>query len=144
MIPFALMAFAAGLLIGLSRQLNGRLSLSTSAMEASFWNHIVGAIFLTIAALALGGLFDGDLENIPLWAYLGGPIGVVFIAASSWLITRIGAVSTTMLIIAGQMIFGILFDILRDVPGNLSIRILGTALILGGMWLLHRPATAKP
>ena len=55
MIPFALMAFAAGLLIGLSRQLNGRLSLSTSAMESPFWNHIVGAIFLTLAAIALGG-----------------------------------------------------------------------------------------
>lgn len=144
MIAFALMAFAAGLLIGLSRQLNGRLSLSTSAMESSFWNHIVGAVFLTFAAVALGGLFEGDLKNVPLWAYLGGPIGVIFIAASSWLITRIGAVSTTMLIIAGQILFGILLDIMRGVPGTLSIRILGTFLILSGMWLLQKPVKANP
>ncbi len=144
MIGFVLMAFAAGLLIGLSRQLNGRLSLSTSAMESSLWNHVVGAAFLTLVAVVVSGLFQGDLENIPLWAYLGGPIGVIFIAASSWLITQIGAVSTTMLIIAGQMIFGILFDILRDVPGDLTVRMLGTVLILSGMWLLQKPIKDDP
>lgn len=134
---FVLMAFGAGLLIGLSRQLNGRLTLSTSAMEASFWNHLVGFLFLCLIAVFWGGLFEGEITQTPYWAYTGGTIGVIFIAASSWLVTKIGAVSTTMLIIAGQMIFGIVLDIAMDVSGDLTIRILGTTLIIGGMWVLN-------
>lgn len=137
MIPFISMAFVAGILVGVSRQLNGRLSLSTSAMEASFWNHIVGCVFLSLIALAFGGLFDGNIAETPKWAYLGGTIGVLFIAASSWLVAEIGAVKTTLLIIAGQMIFGLVIDLLRDVPGDTALRIGGTVLILSGMWLLH-------
>ncbi len=133
------MAFAAGILVGLSRQLNGRLTLSTSAMEASFWNHIVGFAFLTIIAIIFGGLFEGPISDVPQWAYLGGTIGVIFIAASSWLVPKIGAVSTTMMIIAGQMISGLILDLIRGVPGDTLWRIAGTLLILFGMWLLHRP-----
>ena len=104
MIVFASLAFLAGMLVSLSRQINGRLALSTSAMESSFWNHIVGLGFITIAALVFGGLFAGSPAQAPWWAYLGGPVGVIFIAAGSWLIAKIGAAQTAMLIIAGQMI----------------------------------------
>ncbi|WP_438955174.1 DMT family transporter [Cognatiyoonia sp.] len=137
MILFITMSFVAGILVSVSRQLNGRLSLSTSAMEASFWNHIVGFVFLSLVALVFGGLFDGNIAETPKWAYLGGTIGVLFIAASSWLVAEIGAVKTTLLIIAGQMIFGLVIDLLRDVPGDTAHRIAGTVLILAGMWLLH-------
>ena len=58
MIYFALIAVTAGLLVGLSRQLNGRLAMSTNAMESSFWNHIVGLGFISLLALGIGGLFD--------------------------------------------------------------------------------------
>ena len=139
MTMFIVMAFAAGILVGLSRQLNGRLTLSTSAMEASFWNHIVGFAFLTMIAIIFGGLFEGPINDVPKWAYLGGTIGVIFIAASSWLVPKIGAVSTTMMIIAGQMISGLILDLIRGVPGDTLWRCAGTLLILLGMWLLHRP-----
>ncbi|MDP5359173.1 MAG: DMT family transporter, partial [Paracoccaceae bacterium] len=42
MIWFAAFAILAGVLVSLSRQINGRLALSTSALESSFWNHLVG------------------------------------------------------------------------------------------------------
>ena len=137
MIGFAALAILAGLLVGLSRQINGRLALSTSAMESSFWNHIVGLIFITLVALALGGLFGGSPEASPWWAYLGGPLGVVFIAAGSWLISRIGAAQTAMLIIAGQMISGVVLDVILAAPGNSVARAIGVALILWGMWLVR-------
>ena len=41
-----LMAFTAGVLVAVSRQVNGRLSLSTSALVSSFWNHVVGFVVL--------------------------------------------------------------------------------------------------
>ncbi|PUB09887.1 transporter family-2 protein [Yoonia sediminilitoris] len=131
-------AVLAGGLVGLSRQINGRLALSTSAMESSFWNHAVGLGFVTITALLIGGLFAGEPQSAPWWAYLGGPVGVVFIAAGSWLIARIGAAQTAMLIIAGQMISGVMLDLILGAPGNPLARITGVALILTGMWVARR------
>ena len=135
MIVFAGLAVLAGVLVGLSRQINGRLALSTSAMESSFWNHIVGLVFITAVALLVGGLFAGAPQASPWWAYLGGPVGVIFIAAGSWLIARIGAAQTALLIIAGQMISGVVLDIAMDAPGSAWARSAGVALILAGMWV---------
>ncbi|MDO6589387.1 EamA-like transporter family protein [Loktanella sp. D2R18] len=139
MMIYAALAVLAGLLVGLSRQINGRLALSTSALESSFWNHFVGLFFITCIALAVGGLFAGSPGNAPWWAYLGGPIGVVFIAAGSWLIPRIGAAHTAMLIIAGQMISGVLLDIIFKAPGSTSARVIGILCILVGVWVARSP-----
>lgn len=137
MIWFVLIAFLGGASVSLSRQINGRLSLSTSALHASFWNHAVGFAFLTLLALGLGGLWTPGIAEVPYWAYLGGTIGVVFIALSSWLVAKIGAAQTALLIIAGQMVFGVVLDIAMDAPGSPVARITGVGLILAGM-LLNR------
>lgn len=89
-----LLACLAGVLVGVSRQVNGRLSLSTSPLIASFWNHVVGFVALSILGLSVGGLIPAGAADAPWHAYLGGSIGVVFVAAGSWLIARIGAVNT--------------------------------------------------
>jgi len=137
MIIYASLAILAGILVSLSRQINGRLALSTSAMESSFWNHIVGLVFITAVAVLVGGLFAGEPQASPWWAYLGGPVGVIFIAAGSWLIARIGAAQTALLIIAGQMISGVVLDVIMGAPGNLWARVIGVGLILAGMWVAH-------
>ena len=137
---FVALALLAGVLVSLSRQINGRLALSTSALHSSWWNHLVGLVFITIVGLLAGGLFTGEPLAAPWWAYLGGVIGVVFIAAGSWLIARIGAAQTAMLIIAGQMISGVVLDIMMGTAGNPAARIIGVALILAGMWV----ARSKP
>ncbi len=133
MIGFAAIAILGGVLVSLSRQINGRLSLSLSALHASYWNHLIGLIAVTAFGVVFGGLLTGDPWGAPWWAYLGGPIGFVFIAASSWAITRIGAAQTALLIIAGQMIFGVIVDVALGTSGNTVARIVGVALILAGM-----------
>jgi len=135
---YAGVAFLGGVLVIVSRQINGRLSLSTSAMHASFWNHVVGLIFLSVIAvvvMAFGGPFAQGAQEAPAWAYLGGTIGVIFIAMSSWLVAKIGAVRTAMLIIAGQMVSGVVLDVVMGAPGALWARIFGVILIMAGMWL---------
>jgi transporter family-2 protein len=133
MLGYAVIAVVAGVLVSLSRQLNGSLSMYTSALHSSFWNHIVGFVFLTIIGIVLGGLFTGNPWGAPWWAYLGGPIGFIFIAASSWAILKIGAAHTAMLIIAGQMISSVALDIALGAAGNPTARITGIILILAGM-----------
>lgn len=131
-------AFTAGLLVILSRQVNGRLSMSSTPLISSFWNHFVGFAFLTVVGLVLGGLIPANIAEMPWWIYTGGTIGVIFVASGSWLITRIGAVNSTLLVIAGQMVFGVIFDLLRGAPVTIWAAALGVALILAGMALTQR------
>lgn len=135
---FVLMALAGGVLVGISRQVNGRLSLSTSPLIASFWNHVVGLAALLALASAVGGLFPEGIGNAPWYAYIGGPIGVVFVASGSWLIARIGAVNTAILVIAGQMVSGVVLDLFRNTSPTLWASALGIVLILTGTALTHR------
>ncbi|NWJ26642.1 DMT family transporter [Rhizobium sp. RM] len=138
MILWIAMAFTGGLFVALSRQINGRLSLSNSPLIASFWNHIVGFVVLTIIGLIFGGLIPPGAADAPWLAFIGGPIGVVFIASGSWLIPRIGAVNTALLVISGQMVSGVLLDLFSENPPNMWPSALGILLILGGMMLTQR------
>ena len=138
MIWFVALAFAGGLLVSLSRQINGRLAVSTSAMESSFWNHAVGFGALTLAAFAIGPLIPETPGAIPWWAWFGGVVGVIFIAASSWLVARIGAALTASMIIAGQMVAGLGLDILAEAPGVMWMRVAGVALIFAGVLTYRR------
>ena len=131
-------ALTAGVLVSLSRQLNGRLSLSTSPLIASFWNHFVGFVFLTALGLVIGGFFPEALADMPWWAYIGGPIGVIFVASGSWLIARIGAINTALLVIGGQMVSGVVLDLVRGAPVIVWASALGVVLILAGMALTQR------
>ena len=137
MIVPILSAFAAGLLVILSRQVNGRLSLSSTPLISSFWNHCVGFVFLTAVGLVIGGLIPDDIAGIPWWVFSGGALGVVFVASGSWLLPRIGAVNSTLLVIAGQMVFGVIFDFLRGEPVTLWAAALGVLLILAGTALMQ-------
>lgn len=138
MLEAVLFATLAGILVSLSRQLNGRLALSTSALTASFWNHLVGFVVLTALGVAIGGLWSQGALAAPWHAYLGGTIGVIFVASGSWLIARIGAVNTAMLVIGGQMVSGVLLDLMRGATDNLLASALGVALIIAGTALTQR------
>lgn len=133
-----LLALLAGILVSLSRQINGRLALSTTALIASFWNHIVGFVVLSVIGLALGNLWPAGALDAPWYAYLGGTIGVIFVASGSWLIVRIGATNTAMLVIGGQMVSGVLMDIARGNNDNIPASALGVLLILAGMALTQK------
>lgn len=138
MILWIAMAVTGGVFVALSRQINGRLSLSNSPLIASFWNHIVGFTVLTVIGLLLGGLLPSGAADAPWYAFIGGPIGVVFIASGSWLIPRIGAVNTALLVISGQMVSGVVLDLFSDQPPRLWASLLGIILILAGMALTQR------
>ena len=138
MIVPVLFATLGGALVGVSRSVNGRLALATSALTASFWNHLVGFLFLSLLALAWRGLMPDHWPEAPATAWLGGTLGVVFVATGSWLVVRIGAAPTAMLVIAGQMISGVVLDMALGTSGAPLARIAGVALILAGVALAQR------
>ncbi len=131
-------AFAAGLLVSVSRGVNGRLSLAGSPMRASFWNHAVGLCLLLAIGLAGGGLRPDGIGAVPVWAWAGGSLGVIFVASGSFFVARIGAVMTALMVIAGQMVSGVALDLIRHAPGSGWARAGGVGLILAGMVLARR------
>lgn len=135
---FITLAFLAGMLVTLSRQINGRLALSSSALQASFWNHAVGFAVLVSYTLFAGSFWPEGASGIPLYGWLGGAIGVVFVAGGSWLIPRLGAALTSGLLVAGQMLTGVTLDLIRGIEGNTLMRVAGVALILTGVWWSRR------
>jgi transporter family-2 protein len=139
MIAAIAMAVLAGGLIGLSRQVNGRLSLTQGALGSSFWNHFVGFLALVVAGLAIAVVSHppdlSGLARMPAWAWAGGTLGVLFVAAGSWLVARIGAARTALLVIAGQMVSGALLDTVRLGWEGGALRALGVAVILAGVLL---------
>lgn len=133
------LACLAGVLVSLSRQLNGRLSLSTSPLKASFWNHIVGFCVLSVLALVLGQtLLPASAADVAWYAYWGGPVGVIFVTAGSWVITRIGAMNTALLIIGGQMVSGVILDLFRAGSSRLWLTCIGVILIMAGVLIAQR------
>ncbi|KQY42439.1 DMT family transporter [Rhizobium sp. Root483D2] len=135
---FVLCACLAGILVSLSRQLNGRLSFATSPLIASFWNHLVGFGLLTAVGLAIGGLIPAGALDAAWYAYLGGPVGVVFVAAGSWVITRIGAMNTALMIIGGQMTGSVAINLLKSAESTFWMASLGVVLIIAGMIVSQR------
>ena len=75
------LALLNGVLIGMSRAINGRLVEKVGPIRTAVWNHAVGFAFLSIV---IATLFRSDLaveSSAPVRAWLGGVLGV---AAPCW------------------------------------------------------------
>lgn len=135
-----LLGLLNGMAVSLSRTLNGRLASARGAMTASLANHLLGFVLLG-ALLILKGAPWGNLAGLDPWLLLGGVLGALFVAISSWAIGRVGALVCALLIVAGQLAGGVLLDALA---GRLEgSDLLGTLLVLAGAGL-QRWQAGKP
>ncbi|MGL6533552.1 DMT family transporter [Aeromonas caviae] len=125
-----LMGLLNGVAVSLSRTLNGRLASARGAMTASLANHLLGFGLLG-ALLILKGAPWERLAGLDPWLLLGGVLGALFVAISSWAIGRIGALACALLIVTGQLAGGALLDALA---GRLAASdLLGILLVLAGL-----------
>jgi len=141
---YILFAFLNGILIGINRAMNGRLAASIAPMGASFWNHLVGFCFLVILVY-LTSTFDflHTLQEVPLFSYLGGVIGALFVAMNSWVFTRIGATRTILLVIGGQMLGGTILDMATGAIKSVPVQVIGIALIIIGIKIAQRSSQGQ-
>jgi len=134
-IAYILLAICNGAFISTSRAVNGQLSTEVGAFRASLWNHVVGFLFLTAVLAALGGWKFGVTPAPPLAAYLGGLFGAFFVAVSSHVFPRLGALNAGVLVIAGQMISAVVIDALHAKAVPSIARDLGVVIVLLGVYL---------
>jgi transporter family-2 protein len=136
MLLFVLLALLNGVLIGTSRAINGHLGKKVGPLRTSLWNHAVGFLFLS---LLIGLICRNDLtvgSDVPVNAWLGGVLGVIFVALNSHVVPRLGASKTTSLVVAAQMLASVAIDSFsRPISNATVITVGGAFLIIAGVWL---------
>jgi transporter family-2 protein len=114
-------ALLAGLAIAVQQAINGRVGAAArNAWTAAWLNFTLGTVMLGAALGLAWGLteFDpGELPAGPWWIYLGGAIGVLFIAAAAWVVQRLGVLLFALLTITGQLTGALLLDLLAPAAG---------------------------
>lgn len=135
MTEFIFLALLNGFFVGLSRAINGRLSEDIGAFKASFWNHIVGFLFLSILLIIMGTLEFQNNANIPIYAYVGGFLGAILVAINSYTFTKIGATKSLLLLISGQMITSVILDNKNLELTSTMAKLIGIYFIIFGVYL---------
>lgn len=135
-----LLGLLNGVAVSLSRTLNGRLATAHGALTASLANHLLGFLLLGIWLLSMGAPW-GRLAGLHPWLLLGGVLGALFVAISSWAINRVGALACALLIITGQLVGGVGLDALAGRLGWDDL--LGATLVLAGAGLQRACAGRK-
>lgn len=102
----------AGVAVAAQSTVNGLVRAAAgSAVTATFANFVVGSIVLGTVAL-VSVVFNGWPEAWPTtwWMYLGGGVGVIFIAIAAMLVKRAGVLLLSMSNVAGQLLAATLFE----------------------------------
>ncbi|MBM0231976.1 DMT family transporter [Micromonospora sp. STR1_7] len=134
-LALALLPLLAGVGTAWQQAVNGRVrAAADSALTATLVNFAVGTVTLLVAFavdIAVRGWPTGHLPSEP-WLYLGGPIGIVFIAVAAAIVRFTGVLLLGLATIAGQIMGAILLDLLLPTaashPGPNTL--LGAALTM--------------
>ncbi len=109
--PIAL-AITVGIVIAFQQALNGRTNVvSARPLATTFVNFLMGFIVLT-CALIINLARGGSIGHLPsgILVYLGGPIGVVFIAVSAYSVKHLGILNFILYSVTGQLVGALLLD----------------------------------
>ena len=136
-----LLAMLVGAIVPVQTAINTRLRQSVgSPIGATFVSFIIAVVVASIIAWGASGALVPDLSTAasqPWWAWLGGFMGVMFIAGNIVLFPKLGPVQTVILPILGQVIMGLLIDRFGlfqspQVPVG-PLRLLGALIVVGGI-----------
>jgi len=141
---FVLLAFLCGVVLVSQPGINSTLSANIGGpLNAASISLSVSAVAVLILRMFFAPEFSFSMafEKTPYWGWLGGFLGVFFVAASMYVAPRIGATSLISLILCGQIVAALLYDkfglfgygeqpvtVLRLF--GVGLIVLGTALVL--------------
>ena len=108
---FVLISIAAGAIVVISRILNTRLSEKVGLVQSSFFNYITGLVASILLFIIIKDKFLLEqFRTLPLYAYLGGLLGVIVVILSSVITPKMTSFYATLLIFIGQLFTGIILD----------------------------------
>jgi len=116
------LAVLAGSAVGIQRALNGQInSFSKKSFATSQLNFITGTTFLLLLLLLRSAFTDHSIMNFtsgPWWVFLGGSIGVFYIAFSAVAVQYVGVLEFTLLSVGGMLIGSLLLDVFVPTKGT--------------------------
>ena len=130
---FILISIVSGAIVVISRILNTRLSEKVGLMGSTFFNYFTGLLSALILFAIVKDKFTlNALYNIPLWAYLGGVLGIAVVILSSIVTTKMSTFYITLIIFIGQLFTGIIIDCIttKTIP---FAKIIGGLLVVLGL-----------
>lgn len=138
------LAVLIGTLLPLQALINAALGKQTfGPVFASLASFSVGTGVLALWWLASRPAFEATaLAKVPWWAWTGGAIGAMYVAASTLLIPRMGAASLICLVVFGQLLGSLLLDHFGVLHARQPIdllRVIGAVLVVLGALLVVRP-----
>lgn len=139
----------AGVGMAWQSAVNGLVRVAAqSAITATFVNFLVGTLVLVIAAavsLAVSG-WPAEWPSEP-WYYVGGLVGVVFIALATVLVRTAGVLLLSMSNVAGQLVGSVVFEVWAPLAGGLTVPLVsgvGLALVAVAIAALPRRRSSPP
>jgi transporter family-2 protein len=141
---YLFIALATGAAIAVQALANSRLRVALGTpVWAAIVQFIVGlAVLVAIAFLMRQpGPDTSGLSRMPLWGWIGGALGALFIVVTIVLTPRLGTALTLATITVGQMLMALMLDhygLLGAPVVRLSMpRALGAAFLLAGIALMR-------
>ena len=138
---------AAGLGLGWQQAVNGQLKdLTGSALTATFFNFMVGALVLAVVYVvhAVQAAPPQSFPDDPV-LYVGGVLGILFVAGYAIVVRFTGVLLLGLGAIAGQLAASLAFDLLLPVSGRALewTTIVGTALTLVAIGIASLPTARR-
>jgi transporter family-2 protein len=117
-----ILAVLAGSAVGVQRALNGQInSFSRKSFATSQLNFITGTAFLLLLLLLRSAFTDHSIINFtsgPWWVFLGGSLGVIYIAFTALAVQYLGVLEFTLLSVGGMLIGSLLLDVFVPTQGT--------------------------
>lgn len=138
-LPLLLLMLLIGFVLTLHLTMNSQVGVIVKNQKmgnALFWT--IGAITaLIIGATAWDSAALARLKDVPVWLLTAGAMGACLVFGIAWVIPQIGARNAMVLMIAGQVITGMIFShfgiLGSPVEPITFIRVVGVLLLIGGV-----------
>ena len=128
------LAVFSGTWVGVQRALNAQInSYSKASFATSLLNFITGTTFLLFLLLLRTLFTDHSVMNFtsgPWWMFLGGSIGVIYIALSAHIVQYVGVLEFTLFSVGGMLIGSLLIDIIVPTKGTIISGFLIAGILL--------------
>ena len=128
------LAVFSGTWVGVQRALNAQInSYSKASFATSLLNFITGTTFLLFLLLLRTLFTDHSVMNFtsgPWWMFLGGSIGVIYIALSAHIVQHVGVLEFTLFSVGGMLAGSLLIDIIVPTKGTIISGFLITGILL--------------
>jgi transporter family-2 protein len=134
-----LFGLLGGIAVGLQGPLSSLMSQKIGTLESVFYIHLGGTIAALIPLLFYSGRNLPRWREVPWYALGAGVLGLIVIAAMSFMVPRVGVAPSVVLIVAGQLLVSVILDHYGLFGAHVRsfdfTRALGLLLVFIGVWV---------